>query len=656
MFCANGAKPQFSILNSQSRTTATRLNKWQNPTQHYFCFLYFNTYICNELTPNAKKLRMKSNYTIGEKIHHTLMIAIIVVSLLVVGAIVIDYGFVLHESDANLLRYIYTIGWWAYIISFTLQLIFRWSHIRKKALSLTTLLGVLLYTSILPEIFPAPDGSPWLTALFELLESKYFVVPLLGLFAVVELSRAVTRVINKHTNPALLVVAGFALTIIFGALLLMFPRSTMPHINIPVIDALFTSASAVCVTGLSTVDVVQTFTLEGQVIIALLIQIGGLGIMTITTFFAIFFMDGMGLYSQFALKDMLSSGAESLISTLLNILGFTIVIELIGAMGIWLSIHPLEGMTLHDELFFAGFHAISAFCNAGFSTISNGLGNEVLMNGHYMFYIIISLLIVLGGIGFPILINLKKQFTYVLSKLYHNLFHKGQPHTRYAHITNVNTKLVLCTTLALILLGTLCIFFLERNAAFADMPTAGKWVHSFFNAIVPRTAGFNSVAISDFSRLTIILIILLMWVGGASQSTAGGIKVNTLAVALASIKSLIKGHQTVEIFNREITHNTIRRALVVIVCSVGVIAAFFIGLLILEPHLASIDVLFETVSAFSTVGLSMGITPYLSSTSKFLLVLLMFIGRVGFITVMMSLLPRQQPHKYRLPKEDIIIN
>lgn len=598
---------------------------------------------------------MKKSNNLYDRLHHIMMVVITIISLLVVGAIVIDYGFVLDPPDERLIHLIYSVAWWVYLVSFVVQLWLSWTHIRKKALSQTTFLGVLLLLSALPKIFHNPVDVEWASKLFFILEDKYFVVPLLGIFAAVELSRAITRVVNKRTNPSLLVVAGFALAIIFGALLLLLPRSTAEHIRLPIIDALFTSASAVCVTGLSTVDVAQTFTLEGQIIIAILIQIGGLGIMTITTFFTLFFMDGMGLYSQFALKDMLSSGVESLTSTLRNVLGFTIVIEIMGVLFIWLSIHPLEGMTLSEELFFALFHSVSAFCNAGFSTIDGGLGNEVLMQSHNIFYIVISMLIILGGIGFPVLINLKKQFSYLFSKLLCRLSRKERVQPTYSHITNVNTKMVTRITFILITFGTLFILLLEWNGALAGMAPIDKFVHSFFNAVVPRTAGFNSVVISEFSRVTIILILVLMWIGGASQSTAGGVKVNTLAVAYASIRSLIKGQQTTELFNREITYNTIRRAFVMIVCSVVVILFFYVVLLLLEPEMTSIEILFESVSAFSTVGLSLGITPALCEASKFLLVVLMFVGRVGFITVMMSLIPRSQPHKYRLPKEDIIV-
>lgn len=578
------------------------------------------------------------------------------VSLLVIGAIVVDYGFVLNELEINLVEKIYAIGWWTYILWFTLQLILRWSQIRKKALSLTTILGLLLYLSILPKIISAAECVDWLAYILNFLQNKYFIISLLGLCSAIELSRGISSFINKRTNPALLVVLCFAFTIGFGTLLLMLPRSTMEHIHLPIIDALLTSTSAVCVTGLSTVEVAHTFTLEGQIIIALLIQIGGLGIMTITTFLAVFFMDGLGLYSQFALKDMISSGAESLISTLLNVLGFTLVIELIGAVGIWLSIHPLDGMTLDEEIFFSIFHSISAFCNAGFSTLEGGLGNEMVFLNHSALYLVISVLIILGGIGFPVFINLKKQFKYSFNTLFRKIFRKDKSQARYLHLTDINTKIVLRTTFILIFFGTLFFLILESNGAFAGMTGSEKIVHSFFNAVVPRTAGFNSVAVSDFSRLTILMIIVLMWIGGASQSTAGGIKVNTIAVAFAAIRSLVKGGQTTELHNREITHNTIRRTLVVIVGSLLVIGFFFVALLILEPEHSAAALLFETVSAFSTVGSTLGITTSLCTASKFMLVLLMFIGRIGFITVMMSIVPREEPHKYRLPKEDIIIN
>ena len=210
--------------------------------------------------------------------------------------------------------------------------------------------------------------------------------------------------------------------------------------------------------------------------------------------------------------------------------------------------------------------------------------------------------------------------------------------------------------MALICIGTIGIALFEWNGAFASFSVGEKIVQSLFNAVAPRTAGFNSVALSDFSRVTIILYLVLMWIGGGSQSTAGGIKVNTFVVALASLKSLIKGEHSTTLFNREITYSSIRRALVVVFGSICIIALFYVALLLLEPSIPSINLLFESVSAFSTVGSSLGVTPLLGDISKVLLVVLMFLGRVGFITVLMSILPQNEQPKYRLPKEDIIIN
>lgn len=590
------------------------------------------------------------------KVDRVLRILVALISLMVIGAIVVDYGFVLDEFDMKLIRKVYSIGWWVYLFSFTFQLIFHWKEIRKKALSLTIVLGIILYVTVFSLFVNVPADVVWLTHLWKFLQNKYFVLAVLGVFSLIELSRGVTLFLNKKTNPALLVVLCFAITIAFGALLLLLPRSTLPTIQLPLIDALFISTSAVCVTGLSTVEVAHTFTIEGQIIIALLIQIGGLGIMTITSFFAIFFMDGIGLYSQFTLREMLSSNALSLMSTLLHVLGFTIVIELVGAFFIWMSIHATMGMSIHDELFFSLFHSVSAFCNAGFSTLEGNLGNELLFVGHNSFYLVISVLIILGGIGFPVLINLKRQLSYHCTKQVCRICRRENAMARYTHLVDVNTKIVLFTSAVLIVGGALLFALLEWNNAFAGMSVDEKMVQAFFNAVVPRTAGFNSASVSDFSRLTIVMLVVLMWIGGASQSTAGGIKVNTLALAFASMKSLIKGQQITELFNREITNSSIRRAFVVIFGSAVIIMLFFIGLMILEPGISSMDLLFETVSAFSTVGSSTGITSSLCNASKLLLVLLMFIGRVGFITVLMSIVPGEEPRRFRLPKENIIIN
>jgi len=594
--------------------------------------------------------------TIISRTDYIVKIVSILTSIFVVAAIIIDYGFVLDAQEMSFILLVYNTGWWVYFMSFAYKVVVHYKEVWRKGMSFTLVLGIMLCASALPKFFPTTGDSQILTLLWSFLTHKYFIISVIGLLSLITISQWIVNFVNKRTNPALLIVVCFMTVIAFGTLLLLLPRSTLEHIRLPVADALFISTSAVCVTGLSTVEIAHTFTMEGQIIIALLIQIGGLGIMTITSFFALFFMDGIGLYSQFSLKNMIASSSESLKSVLTNVLGFTFVIEIIGSLFIWLSIHPIMGMSLNDEIFFSLFHSVSAFCNAGFSTLEGNLGNDMILYNHNSFYLVISLLIVLGGIGFPILMGLKRIISYYGSELLHKVFRKNGQRSRYMHIADINTKIVLYLSLVLILLGTAGIALFEWNGSFASFSPGEKVVQSLFNAVAPRTAGFNSVALSDFSRVTVILYLVLMWIGGGSQSTAGGIKVNTFVVALASLKSLIKGEHYTTLFNREISYSSIRRTLVVVFGSICIIALFYVALLILEPAIPSMDLLFESVSAFSTVGSSLGITPLLSNTSKILLVVLMFLGRVGFITVLMSIIPQKEQPKYRLPKEEIIIN
>lgn len=585
-----------------------------------------------------------------------LRMVMFLISIVAIGTIVVDYGFVLDETEVAVVRHIYDYTWWVYFASYLFRLVFDWSSINRKTIFMTVILGLLLTLSAWPRFVPPPVDGHSLTWLWELSANKLLTIFVVVLFAALDISRGVVSFIDKKTNPALLMAACFAVIILFGTLLLLLPRSTLEHIRLSVIDALFVSTSAVCVTGLSTVDISQTFSIEGQMVIALLVQIGGLGVMTITSFFAMFFMGGTGLYNQFALRDMVGSDTfSSLISTLLYILGFTFSIEMLGACLIWTGIHGTMGMTLHEEMFFSVFHSISAFCNAGFSTLPGNLGNASLLYGHNFFYLVISVLVILGGIGFPILMNFRRLVSYYLRKS----LQRGdlsQEYPRYIHLTNINTKIVLVTTSVLLGGGFLLTALLEWNGAFAGMPIDEKLVQSFFTSVVPRTAGFNSVDLTHFSLLSITVYLFLMWIGGASQSTAGGIKVNTFAVALANIRAVVRGESSVVLFHREITPDSVSRASAVIFGSIVVIAFSFVVLVIMEPELSPKGLLFEVVSAYSTVGASLGVTPLLGGTSKLLIVVLMFVGRVGLITVLMSLTRQRGGRKYRYPKGNVIIN
>ena len=245
--------------------------------------------------------------TIISRTDYIVKIVSILTSIFVVAAIIIDYGFVLDAQEMSFILLVYNTGWWVYFMSFAYKVVVHYKEVWRKGMSFTLVLGIMLCASALPKFFPTTGDSQILTLLWSFLTHKYFIISVIGLLSLITISQWIVNFVNKRTNPALLIVVCFMTVIAFGTLLLLLPRSTLEHIRLPVADALFISTSAVCVTGLSTVEIAHTFTMEGQIIIALLIQIGGLGIMTITSFFALFYMDGIGLYSQFSLKNMIAS-------------------------------------------------------------------------------------------------------------------------------------------------------------------------------------------------------------------------------------------------------------------------------------------------------------------------------------------------------------
>ncbi len=584
-------------------------------------------------------------------------IFIFLLSLIVLGAMVIDYGFDLDARDLAVIKRVYGVAWWCYFLMFTLWIASDKGSANGSRRVMNWILGAFLYLSVLPKIFGVASIPAWLEHVWSILSGKHYNVLLLLVFALLEVSRGVVNFINKRTNPTLLLATGFAMVIFLGTLFLLLPRSTQEHIHLRVIDAFFVATSAVCVTGLSPVDIASTFTLEGEIVIMLMIQIGGLGVMTITSFFALFFMGMPSLYSQFALKDMVGSDTfGSLLSTLRYILGFTFAIEFVGAILIWLSIHSTMEMTLWQEIFFSIFHSISAFCNAGFSTLEGNLGNGAVAADHNLFFIVISFLVILGGIGYPILVNLKNLADYYVKGIYRRFFKREDHMKRFTHIANINTRIVLVSTIILVVGGTCAIAVLEWNGAFSDMSGPDKLVQSLFNAVVPRTAGFNSVDIASFSSVTIVVYIILMWIGGASQSTAGGIKVNTIAVSVANFVSIIRGRNAAVAFNREISPYSVRRASAAILGSIIVISLSFVLLLLVEPHIEPQKLFFETVSAYSTVGGSLNTTPLLGEAGKIIISMLMFIGRVGLITLLMGIAQPKEYPKYRYPQDRIIIN
>ena len=578
-------------------------------------------------------------------------------SLLLIVGVVYEHGFPLSATDISHLKILYKAVWIIFLIDVTLHIFLEYKGTKKNFRKLAWILSWLLYLTLVPVIFHRPDEEGAILYVWDFLGSKLYHIPLLLLFSFLNLSNGLVRLLGRRTNPSLILAVSFFVIILIGTGLLLLPRCTVEGVVLSWVDALFTSTSAVCVTGLVPVDVSATFTPMGLTVIILLIQVGGLGVMTLTSFFAMFFMGNTSLYNQLVVRDMVSSNSlGSLLSTLLYILGFTMVIEGAGMVSIWLGIHGTLGMSLEEELAFSACHSISAFCNAGFSTLPGNLGNPMVMTGHNSLYISVSLLIILGGIGFPILVNFKDIVLYHLRRFWKFVRTLKLDRHKKQHLYNLNTKIVLIVTLLLLVLGTLAVAAFEWNGSFAGMSVADKWTQAFFNATCPRTAGFSSVDLTSLSVQTILIYIFLMWIGGAAQSTAGGVKVNAFAVVVLNLIAVLRGTERVEVFGRELSHDSIRRSNATVVMSLGVLFLFIFVLSILEPKMSVMTLTFECVSALSTVGSSLNATPLLRDESKLLVALLMFVGRVGLITLMLGIVKQKKNTKYRYPSDDIIIN
>jgi len=577
-------------------------------------------------------------------------------SAVLLGAVVFEHGFPTSASELQLLNNFYHVTWVVMLTNLLLHLFLGFKDTRLNFNAVTWLLSFLLLLTLIPVLFNRPlDENAGVLAFWQLMGSKGYRLSIMLVMAVFNLSNGIIRLLGRRTNPSLILAGSFFVIIIIGSALLKLPRCTFDGISW--LDSLFVSTSAVCVTGLSPVVLTDTFTDTGFAVLLILIQIGGLGVMTFTSFFAMFFMGNTSLYNQVMVRDMVNSNSlESLLSTLFSILLFTICIEMVGMGMIWIDIHGTLGMDFEDELYFCAFHAISAFCNSGMSNFPDGVANPLLISGHIPLYMYLSALTIMGGLGFPILVNLWQSFRFRIHSLW-NYLHTRRWSVKYNyHLYNLNTRIVLIFTVALLVLGTISFALLEWNGAFADMAVPDKLVQSFFMAVCPRSVGFTATDPAAWSVPTLMLFGLLMWIGAGAQSTGGGIKVNTFAVILFNIIALLRGTERVEIFRRELSSDSIRRANVTALMSIATLFIFIITLSILEPSLPFRELFYECMAAISTSGVGVGITPELGDLSKVLVTSLMFIGRVGLITVLLGVVKQRKNTKYRFPKGEIIIN
>jgi Trk-type K+ transport system membrane component len=432
----------------------------------------------------------------------------------------------------------------------------------------------------------------------------------------------------------------------------MLPNATYEGISY--LDALFTSTSAVCVTGLIVVDTATYFTHFGQTIIMILIQVGGLGILTFASYFSYFFKGGATYENQLVLSDVTSSKKiGEVFSVLKYILLITFSIEIFSSILIYSSVDSSLFKSDLEHIFFSVFHAVSSFCNAGFSTLSSGLYDSSF-RFNYLFQLIVVITFIVGGLGFPIVANVLSFFKYkfkAITKL------SKESLTYRPWVLNINSRITLITTLSLTFLATIIFIVAEYDNVLTEHTSyLGKIVTSLFGAATPRTAGFNTIDFSALSFPTLMMIFLLMWIGASPSSTGGGIKTSTFAIATLNIFSLAKGKSRIEIFRREIADISVRRAFAIISLSLVVIGSGIMSISIVEKDKELLEIAFECFSAYSTVGLSLGITENLSSLSKFILIIIMFVGRINMLTIIVAIFKKVNYKNYKYPSEEITMN
>ncbi len=437
-------------------------------------------------------------------------------------------------------------------------------------------------------------------------------------------------------SPARFAIFGFAALIIVGTALLMLPAASAIG-NLKFVDALFTAVSSSCVTGLVVVDTGSALSKFGQLVVLGLIQIGGLGIMTMSTLFLLLGGRRPSLVGRMVIQDTFTGGGEQSVPDIIrDVVLFTVVIEGIGASLIFLRFLP--GKTVGEALYFSVFHAISAFCNAGFSFFSNTYRGDLMLN------LVICFLIVSGGIGFLVLSELKRKFPF---------------NRRNWSRLSLHSKLVLSVTGILLIFSSLLIIFMEWHNTLASLSLPDRFLAGFFQAVSARTAGFNTLPIGKMANETLFVLILLMFIGASPGSCGGGIKTSTFASLIVLGISRLRGHERPQIFHRTISTTSIAKAMSVVMISTVVIGIAAMVIMMTElgetPHPMSrgkfLELMFEVVSAFGTVGLSTGVTQGLSQAGKLILSFVMFVGRLGPLVIVLAVSRRDAPHYYYAEEE-----
>ncbi len=559
------------------------------------------------------------------------------------------YGFELDNFTVSLLFDTLDLIFGLFVISFLLRLLFtfqRWKFIKENPTESTAILIILIH-GLINLLVPYTPLEVVLKIVginnYPNLYRVLFTLFLLFIIGLDFVKAGTTNIFKKVSPPAFFILSFLAL-IILGTVMLLLPKMTVEEGSMDILDALFTAASATCVTGLIVVDTPSFFTFQGQVVILFLMQMGGLGMISFATFFAYYIGQGVGIKQQTLIQDFLSS--ESVLSTqglIRQIFLFTIFIELMGAFLLYATWDPaLEFTDNGQRIFYSVFHSVSAFCNAGFALFPDSFYTETLRFAYFQ-HLILAGLIIFGGLGFSTLQDL-----FSPSKLRERL---EKPWVDW----KLSTKVVIYTSGALIVAGTLVTLLLENENTLAGLHFSEKVIKSFFLSVTARTAGFNTLDTGALKLPTQIFVIFLMFIGASPGSTGGGIKTSTFLLIIVSVIATIRGKESIDLGKRSIQSALFYKALTVFAfaSTYNLLGVFLLS--IAEPEFEIFDLVFEHVSAFATVGLSTGITSQLSDSGKMLLIFSMFLGRVGTLTLVIALAGKKSQAAVKYPSAHLMV-
>lgn len=568
------------------------------------------------------------------------------ISIFILGLVTLFFEHIQGDQSALLTQialYIYALVIVLILLAVILQLIkteYKWYYLRKNSISIAiALLFILGYVLRLSMKSEAAGTAAEILPVVVILRS---VVVFFELGSRIKQIDIFLQELFSH--PARTIIISFLMVILFGSILLQLPVATVDGKGLAFINSLFTSTSAVCVTGLIVVDTATVFTFFGKLVILALIQIGGLSII-ILSFFVIFMLrKRVSLESKLLISYVLSEDDVSSIGgSIKKIIFITILFEGAGALFLFFRFYG-EFQLFGKSLLFAVFHAISAFCNAGFALFTNNLENYV--SDPYV-SIIVSILIISGGLSFAV-------FSNIFDNARDRIRNSRRDRRNFIRKLTMNTRVVLVVSCGLLLIGTFLFYALEHGGVLRSYSTGTQYLAAFFQSVTLRTAGFNTVPFGSLRITTLLVMMLFMFIGGASGSTAGGIKVNTFTAVLVWVKSAIKREPNITLYKNTIKKEIVFRGLLIILFGFTAVILSTIVMSLTEQAPLE-EILFEAVSAFGTVGLSTGITGTLTIIGKVVIIVMMFIGRTGPLTILAAMNERKQKGRYEYPRGDILI-